>query len=824
MEHQAWVLRSLLAQLERQEAVDQEAPNGIAGEFMRLKSQSTKYRTDRTYPSRAAEKPENIKKNRYKDIVPFDHSRVKLTLTTSKYDSDYINASFIKGATHSRAYIATQGPLAHTVLDFLRMLWEYNVKVVVMACREFEMGKKKCERYWPQSDELAFVCEPFTVYCDSEEERGDYLTRTLRVTYRNCSRTLKQLHYVNWPDHGVPDSISPILQMLIEMRQYQAHDDIPICIHCSAGCGRTGVLCVIDYTWNLLKKQTIPPDFCIFDVVQTMRTERPSVVQTKEQYELVYKTIKMLFMRYLESMEAPGYINVPPPWLLPDPDEEPDLLPQLQQLLAEERALLERRAAPSPSPPASETRAGARDERAREHTWRPSQPFDDARRPAPCGPVELGPPPGPAAEEASREGDTPPLNRPPSPSVSQTVCLMVEDPYFDASVSSRSSEASKDPDEDVDQWTTTPVFKTPSLFLNDQTLDLPPEGSGAVAARADEDSPPPLPERTPESYVLADDAVPRQALVIIPANAAAEALRELGGSPPSPVPPLPERTPESYELAIDEAPVKPNSNLAPGLSLHRIGTSSEWSGNSAPAATDAHSETRSWMRSKSLRVKTSFAASAPSTHFDFAQSPSSAPRPLYPPLSPLTPAPLPHSCAAENNVIAALPDRTPDSFVLSTEQNHQPAVRSAQTLSPQVGRSSEWDGTSQPKRFLDVVKSRSKSVRAKTSTQEPLAAFRPLTPPPVLVAAAGSAPVEPCDVRPSQSSEGSASKAEPSNDKVMGRTKSLKFFRHKLKIKTAPPPPPTQPVAAPDVSLPAFFKFGRIWESLWKAKRPQKLS
>uniref|UniRef100_A0A673CBP9 protein-tyrosine-phosphatase n=1 Tax=Sphaeramia orbicularis TaxID=375764 RepID=A0A673CBP9_9TELE len=94
-----------------------------------LKSQSTRYRTDKTFPTKTAEKQENMKKNRYKDIVPFDHSRVKLTFTTSKNDTDYINASFIKGMSGSRAYIATQGPLPHTVIDFLRMIWEYDMKV-----------------------------------------------------------------------------------------------------------------------------------------------------------------------------------------------------------------------------------------------------------------------------------------------------------------------------------------------------------------------------------------------------------------------------------------------------------------------------------------------------------------------------------------------------------------------------------------------------------------------------------------------------------------------------------------------------------------------
>uniref|UniRef100_A0AAR2KEC5 protein-tyrosine-phosphatase n=1 Tax=Pygocentrus nattereri TaxID=42514 RepID=A0AAR2KEC5_PYGNA len=97
--------------------------------FAKLKRQSTKYRTEKTYPTKAAEKQDNVKKNRYKDIVPFDHTRVKLSLSTSKHDSDYINANFIKGVFGARAYIATQGPLPNTVLDFWRMLWEYNVQV-----------------------------------------------------------------------------------------------------------------------------------------------------------------------------------------------------------------------------------------------------------------------------------------------------------------------------------------------------------------------------------------------------------------------------------------------------------------------------------------------------------------------------------------------------------------------------------------------------------------------------------------------------------------------------------------------------------------------
>ncbi|XP_078111872.1 tyrosine-protein phosphatase non-receptor type 22 isoform X3 [Sander vitreus] len=600
MEQQAQILRSLLAQLEIQEAVDEQAAHGITGEFVRLKFQSTKYRTDKTFPTNIAEKQENIKKNRYKDIVPFDHTRVKLTLTTTKNDTDYINASFIKGASGSRAYIATQGPLPHTVLDFLRMLWEYNIKVVVMACREFEMGKKKCERYWPQKQEQPFVCELFTVHCDSEENKGDYLTRTLRVTYCNCSRTLKQLHYLNWPDHGVPDSIPPILDMLHEMRSYQPHDDVPFCIHCSAGCGRTGVLCVIDYTWNLLKKQMITPDFNIYDLVQNMRTQRPSLVQTKEQYELVYRTIKSLFERYLQSMDAQNCRNevaaVASP-ITPDTESEVSDLSEELDLLDEERDVLPQYHTPLPSALENLIDFRAEDMHGNQEQWYLLQTFPEAL--ATTQNLQEGPRISPELLHTSHiaplvekkiqdPDDIPSRNTPPSPAVAAAICLMVEDPYFDTPMSSPlSEEAPLDSTEDTKQWTDSTIFSTPSLFLNKQTLELNSPASG-TEVHMEEEVPPPLPQRTPESFIMAEDTEPsdpyERLLVVIPPNAAAEAVRELG------------------------APVKQKSQVTLAVNRNRIGMSSEWSGDLKP------SETKPWSRSKSLKAKMSFTEPNP----DFA--------------------------------------------------------------------------------------------------------------------------------------------------------------------------------------------------------------
>ncbi|XP_028970364.2 tyrosine-protein phosphatase non-receptor type 12 isoform X2 [Esox lucius] len=302
---QANILRKFIQGVCVMREGDQKGEDNFGSDFMRLRRLSTKYRTEKIYPTNVGEKEENVKKNRYKDILPFDHTRVKLTMKITNQDSDYINANFIKGIDGPEAYIATQGPLQNTVLDFWRMNWEYNVAVIVMACREFEMGRKKCERYFPLLGDEPMSFGPFRISCESEQTRPDYFIRSLTVEYDNETRRITQFHYMNWPDHDVPSSFDSILDMIGLMREYQEHDDVPICIHCSAGCGRTGAICAIDYTWNLLKAGKIPEDFNVFRLIQEMRTQRHSAVQTKEQYELVHRAIAQLFEKQLQLLDSP---------------------------------------------------------------------------------------------------------------------------------------------------------------------------------------------------------------------------------------------------------------------------------------------------------------------------------------------------------------------------------------------------------------------------------------------------------------------------------------------------------------------------------------
>ncbi|XP_076734464.1 tyrosine-protein phosphatase non-receptor type 18 isoform X3 [Maylandia zebra] len=295
------LLPSLLSRLKTVDSrtVDQE--------YSMVRSRSLGYKKELGLTSEAGALKENIKKNRYKDILPYDQSRVELSLPTTDSNSDYINASFIKGATGDCKYIGCQGPLSSTVTDFWRMIWQYNVKVIVMACREIEMGKRKCECYWAAAQQSASF-GPFTVSNQEETHPNeDIVVRNLTVTFQQASRSVIQYQFLSWPDHDVPYETAGVLDMLERARSSRGANVSPLLIHCSAGCGRTGVICALDYIHDLLVTKKITPEFSILNIVLELRRQRPSTVQTKDQFQFIYTAAISMFEQFLQTSKEQVY-------------------------------------------------------------------------------------------------------------------------------------------------------------------------------------------------------------------------------------------------------------------------------------------------------------------------------------------------------------------------------------------------------------------------------------------------------------------------------------------------------------------------------------
>lgn len=326
------VLQNFLNHVDTLEARKSEGEDTYDREFQQLKAFSDSLRSRQDFSCGQGELEVNRKKNRYKDILPYDGSRVALSEYPGVPGSDYINANYIKGASGSNAYIAAQGPLPHTVNDFWRMVVEAEVQVIVMACNETEAGKHKCERYWSQPEDAAAAAAEDGGSGGGDEERQfgkffvktlkmreicpDFLVRTMRLRWtpdgadKEEERTVCQFHYSAWPDHGIPVQVKPLLEMVRLIRDCQASETLPVLVHCSAGCGRTGTICAIDFIWGLLRTGKLTADFSLYELVKDMRRQRIAMVQTVEQYILVHRAVRELFLEQMRVIDSHPYENV----------------------------------------------------------------------------------------------------------------------------------------------------------------------------------------------------------------------------------------------------------------------------------------------------------------------------------------------------------------------------------------------------------------------------------------------------------------------------------------------------------------------------------
>ncbi|XP_061195486.1 tyrosine-protein phosphatase non-receptor type 12-like isoform X4 [Saccostrea echinata] len=299
--------------------IEEEDPagNGFNREYRELRELAAHHKEQDTFPANWGKQPYNTKKNRYRDIVPFDDSRVILEEIEGEEGSDYINASYILNIHNNDAYIASQGPLPTTVDDFWRMIWEQKVRVILMACKEVEMGKKKCAKYWPSSKEEDEQYGTINVHLQEEFWLADdCVERTLEVKRGGQSdrRIVTQFQYTGWPDHGIPDDIDVILTMIAKMREIRSHDKnfAPVVVHCSAGCGRTGTICAVDYAWDVLKCGRLDCDFDLNEIVKKMREQRQSMIQTPDQYEMAHRCVRELFQQHIEALDGNIYANFEP--------------------------------------------------------------------------------------------------------------------------------------------------------------------------------------------------------------------------------------------------------------------------------------------------------------------------------------------------------------------------------------------------------------------------------------------------------------------------------------------------------------------------------
>ncbi|XP_032038514.1 tyrosine-protein phosphatase non-receptor type 3 isoform X3 [Aythya fuligula] len=238
-----------------------------------------------------AKVPQNMDKNRYKDVLPYDATRIIL-----QGDEDYINANYVNMEIPSvgivNRYIATQGPLPHTCAHFWQVVWDHKLSLIIMLTTLTERGRTKCHQYWPDPPDV-MEYGSFRVKCHSEDCTIAYVIREMVVTNVETEQqhNVTHLQYVAWPDHGVPDDSMDFLEFVTCMRPKRVENE-PVLVHCSAGIGRTGVLVTMETAMCLIERnQPVYP----LDIVRKMRDQRAMMVQTSSQYKFVCEAILRVY-------------------------------------------------------------------------------------------------------------------------------------------------------------------------------------------------------------------------------------------------------------------------------------------------------------------------------------------------------------------------------------------------------------------------------------------------------------------------------------------------------------------------------------------------
>eukprot|EP00039_Didymoeca_costata_P019439 m.337547 g.337547 ORF g.337547 m.337547 type:complete len:627 (-) comp18161_c0_seq1:158-2038(-) len=376
---------------------EQEFGGGFVEEFEQLQEMELKL----VYPRTEGQRPENKTKNRYKNILPFDYTRVKLLdVDPAVVGSDYINANFIKGEASGvgNDYIACQGCLKATIEAFWQMIWENKNRIIVMTTAVVEKGKSKCAPYWPPPDGPVMHGK-YIIAPSRAKELHDYILREMILQKDGDDeppRTIYQYHFKAWPDHGVPRDPSAVLQFLLlinkemdKLRSTLKEDLGQLVVHCSAGIGRTGTFIVIDILLRVIEQRGTECEIDIQHTIQRVRGQRSGLIQTEAQYAFVYQAISQHVSR-IQDLERQA---------LQGPDAS-ELYGNLEHLTVNNR----RPPAQQPRLPQAPMNRG------------PPQQRQQARPPqqqrGPQAPMNRGPPRGPQQQQQRPQSGRQPMPRP----------------------------------------------------------------------------------------------------------------------------------------------------------------------------------------------------------------------------------------------------------------------------------------------------------------------------------------------------------------------------------------------------------------------------
>lgn len=274
--------------------------------------------------------------DRYNNIKPWNHNRVRLQVADDQFD--YVNASAIEVPSTSDPtqeplrYIAMQGPTEPSFVYVWRMIAEQirTPAVIIQLTSMVENGALKCHQYFPSGDDSTeWLLNEDNVWedgwkgrlvLDSTEELADGAIEKrkllLYVQNEEEPRILWHLLYRKWPDFGLPEleDLDSFFEMMRLSRELSTDLSNPRIIHCSAGVGRTGTFITLEHLMRELELGALCAPVpssdvateadLVHDTVDLLRQQRRGMVQGETQYLFIYQVMRRLWQDRYGSDES----------------------------------------------------------------------------------------------------------------------------------------------------------------------------------------------------------------------------------------------------------------------------------------------------------------------------------------------------------------------------------------------------------------------------------------------------------------------------------------------------------------------------------------
>ena len=235
----------------------------------------------------------NVHKNRYRHILPPDDWRPYLSTPGGVGRNDYINAVFLDTYTQKNAFVLTQTPLPHTVTDFWKLVFDYNITAVVNM-HDISFSEETCATYWPKEIGIMQL-NPFFVNMLSVREHPDFTVREIELhnsLHRTEKRLVRIFQFNAWPMYAnVPvsrEAIMDLIDVVQEWHQESRMSASPILVHCIDGATYSGLFCVLSC---LFEKVKLEKEANIFHTVKHMKRRRTQLIDTYVRIILLFYTI-----------------------------------------------------------------------------------------------------------------------------------------------------------------------------------------------------------------------------------------------------------------------------------------------------------------------------------------------------------------------------------------------------------------------------------------------------------------------------------------------------------------------------------------------------